>query len=103
MKDINARKAIALALNNEEIVQGAYGSEDLAIPATNFCSPENLYYNDEMKGYQQNIEEAEKACRGDRSYRKDATLYLQSESPEYEGDSTDCTAAAKRDRSVRRD
>ena len=50
MKDINARKAIALALNNEEIVQGAYGSEDLAIPATNFCSPENLYYNDEMKG-----------------------------------------------------
>ena len=60
MKDINARKAIALALNNEEIVQGAYGSEDLAIPATNFCSPENLYYNDEMKGYQQNIEEAKK-------------------------------------------
>lgn len=58
MKDMDARKAIALALNDEEIVQGAYGSEDLAIPATNFCSPENLYYNDEMEGYQQNIEEA---------------------------------------------
>ena len=29
----------------------------------NFCSPENLYYNDEMKGYQQNIEEAKKLAK----------------------------------------
>ncbi|MDO4265476.1 MAG: ABC transporter substrate-binding protein [Eubacteriales bacterium] len=58
MKNIDARKAICLALNGEEIIQGAYGSEELAIVAKNFCSPENLYYNDEMEGYQQNIEEA---------------------------------------------
>lgn len=60
MKDIDARKAICLALNVDDIITGAYGSEELALPAKNFCSPENLYYNDEMEGYQQNIEEAKK-------------------------------------------
>lgn len=63
MKNEDARKAICLALNDDEIVEGAYGSEELAKPAKNFCSPENLYYNDEMKGYQQNIEEAKKLAK----------------------------------------
>ena len=63
MKNADARKAICLALNDDEIVEGAYGSEELAKPAKNFCSPENLYYNDEMKGYQQNIEEAKKLAK----------------------------------------
>lgn len=60
MKDEKARKAISLALNIDEIIVGAYGSEELALPAKNFMSPENLYYNHEMKGYEQNIEEAKK-------------------------------------------
>ncbi len=63
MKDMDARKAICLALNVDDIVTGAYGSEDLAIPAKNFCSPQNLYFNDEMEGYQQNIEEAKKLAK----------------------------------------
>lgn len=58
MKNDDARKAICLALNVDEIVAGAYGSSDLAIPAKNFCSPQNLYFNDEMEGYKQNLEEA---------------------------------------------
>lgn len=58
MKNDDARKAICLALNADEIVKGAYGSEELAIPAKNFCSPQNLYFNDEMTGYQQDLEEA---------------------------------------------
>lgn len=58
MKDMDARKAICLALNVDDIITGAYGSEELALPAKNFCAPQNLYYNDEMTGYQQNIEEA---------------------------------------------
>lgn len=57
-KNEDARKAICLALNVDEIITGAYGSTELALPAKNFCSPENLYYNDEMKGYEQNLEEA---------------------------------------------
>lgn len=60
MQDIDARKAICLALNDDDIIKGAYGSEELALPAKNFCAPQNLYYNDEMTGYQQNIEEAKK-------------------------------------------
>lgn len=60
MKDKDARKAICLALNVDDIVTGAYGSEDLAVPAKNFCSPQNLYFNDEMEGYKQDIEEAKK-------------------------------------------
>ena len=35
MKDMDARKAICLALNVDEIITGAYGSEELAIPAKN--------------------------------------------------------------------
>ena len=63
MKDMDARKAICLALNVDDIVTGAYGSEELAIPAKNFCSPQNLYFNDEMEGYKQDIEEAKKLAK----------------------------------------
>lgn len=59
-KNDDARKAICLALNVDEIITGAYGSEELAVAATNFCSPQNLYYNDEMSGYEQDIEEAKR-------------------------------------------
>lgn len=59
-KNPDARKAVCLALNVDEIILGGYGSEELALPAKNFCSPENFYYNNEMEGYQQNIEEAKR-------------------------------------------
>lgn len=58
IKNEDARKAICLALNADEIITGAYGSEEMALPAKNFCSPQNTYYNDEMEGYKQNLEEA---------------------------------------------
>jgi peptide/nickel transport system substrate-binding protein len=73
MKNEDARKAICLALNVDEIVTGAYGSEDLAQPAKNFCAPQNLYYNDEMEGYQQNIEEAKELA--EKSGLTDITLH----------------------------
>lgn len=73
MKDIDARKAICLALNDEEIVAGAYGSSELAVPAKNFCSSQNLYYNDEMTGYQQNIEEAK--ALAEKTGLTDTTLH----------------------------
>ena len=59
-KNPDARKAVCLALNVDEIIAGGYGSTELALPAKNFCSPENFYYNDEMEGYKQNIEEAKR-------------------------------------------
>ncbi|MDO4475102.1 MAG: ABC transporter substrate-binding protein [Eubacteriales bacterium] len=72
MKNDDARKAICLALNAEEIVTGAYGSEELAIPAKNFCSPQNLYFNDEMTGYEQDLEEAK--ALAEKSGLTDMTL-----------------------------
>lgn len=60
VQNIDARKAICLALNAEEILVGAYGSEELAIVAKNFCSPQNKYYNDDMEGYEQDLTEAKK-------------------------------------------
>ena len=73
MKNDDARKAICLALNADAIVKGAYGSEELAIPAKNFCSPQNLYFNDEMTGYQQNLEEAK--ALAEKSGLTDTTLH----------------------------
>lgn len=73
MKNEDARKAICLALNVDEIITGAYGSEELAIPAKNFCSPQNLYFNDEMEGYKQDIEEAKKLA--EKSGLTDTTLH----------------------------
>lgn len=71
-KNEDARKAVCLALNVDEIVAGAYGSDELAIPAKNFCSPQNFYFNDEMEGYQQNIEEAK--ALAEKSGLTDITL-----------------------------
>lgn len=72
MKNEDARKAICLALNADEIITGAYGSEELAVAAKNFCSPQNLYFNDEMTGYEQNLEEAK--ALAEKSGLTDITL-----------------------------
>lgn len=63
MKNEKAREAICKALNIDEIIVGAYGSKELALPAKNYMSPENLYYNHDMTGYEQNIEEAKKLAK----------------------------------------
>ncbi len=59
MKDIEARKAIAAALDVSAIVEGAYGSEDIAVPAKTVFCEQNFYYED-IDGYEYNIEEAKK-------------------------------------------
>ena len=54
-----AREAVCKALNIEEIVAGAYGSEELARPATGtvICAGE-VYYNEDVPNYQQDLETA---------------------------------------------
>lgn len=59
----DARKAIAFALNGQELIDGAYGSDKLASPANSLLTPENTYYNPENKGYVQNLEEAKKLAK----------------------------------------
>ena len=55
----DARKAICMALNADEIVQGAYGTTALAEPATSVICPGFSIYEG-YEGYQQNMEEAKK-------------------------------------------
>ncbi len=54
----DARKAICLALNDEEIVDAAYGAEELARTANSLLTPDQSLYNKDCKGYEQNLEEA---------------------------------------------
>ena len=57
--DAKAREAVCLALNFDEIVAGAYGSEKLADPATGtvICAGE-IYYNESVPNYQQDTAKA---------------------------------------------
>ena len=56
--DIKARQAIAYALNRDEIVKGGYGSEKVAIPANSSFSPSSLYYDKDIKSYEQDVDKA---------------------------------------------
>ena len=56
----DARKAIFMALNKEEIVDFAWGSDELAVPANSLLTPDQSLYNKDCKGYDYNLEEAKK-------------------------------------------
>lgn len=54
----DARKAICLALNGQEIVDFAYGTDKLATPANSFFTPDQEDYNPDCAGYAQDVETA---------------------------------------------
>lgn len=54
----DARKAIFLALNKDDIIQFAWGTDELAKPANSLLTPDQSLYNKECKGYEYNLEEA---------------------------------------------
>lgn len=56
--DQKARDAIAYALNKEEIVRGAYGSDNVALVADSVFGPKTLFRDGEFVDYQQDIEKA---------------------------------------------
>ena len=62
MKNIEARKAIATALDVSAIVEGAYGSDDIAVPAKTVFCDQNFYYED-IDGYKHDLEEAKKLVK----------------------------------------
>lgn len=57
--DAKAREAVCLALNFDEIIAGAYGSEKLAKPATGtvICAGE-AYFTENVPNYQQDVARA---------------------------------------------
>lgn len=59
----DARKALFLALNGEEIVDTAYGSDELASPANSLLTPDQSLYNEDCEGYSYNLDEAKKLAK----------------------------------------
>lgn len=57
--DIRARQAITYALNQEEIVYGAFG-EHLAVPANSIFTSGNRYYDPDRPSYVQDLDTAKK-------------------------------------------
>lgn len=53
-----ARQAIMLALNGQEIVDAAYGSDELAVPANSVLTPEQHQYKEDAPGYTQDLKKA---------------------------------------------
>lgn len=63
LQDEDARKAVFLALDSKEMVDAAYGDDALATPATQYLAPQQAFYNKELKGYEQDLEEAKKLAK----------------------------------------
>ena len=59
----DARKAIFLAINPDEIIDTAYGSDELATVANSLLTPDQSLYNKDCKGYEQDLEEAKKLAK----------------------------------------
>lgn len=86
----DAVKAVFLALNQEEIVKGAYG-DFMGTPANSIFCTRNLFYDSSIEGYKQNLEEAKKLAEAtglagktiklhynsDRSYMEATALMIQ--------------------------
>ena len=58
-----AREAIMLALNDQEIVDAAYGTDELAVPANSVLTPDQLFYNEKAPGYTQDLEKAKELAQ----------------------------------------
>ena len=58
-----AREAIMLALNGQEIVDAAYGTDELAVPANSVLTPDQLFYNEKAPGYTQDLEKAKELAQ----------------------------------------
>ena len=66
LKDHRVRKAIALAIDKDMIIK--YIFKGLAIPATTMLPPSNIFYNNALKDYKQNLVRANKLL-DDAGYR----------------------------------
>lgn len=76
-ENTDAVKAIFLALNQEEIVTGAYGT--MGEPANTLFGNQNLYYDSSIKGYTQDLETAKQLAKDTGLAGKTITLYYNKE------------------------
>ena len=74
----DAVKAVFYALNQDEIIQGAYG-EVMGTPANTVFSKQNMFYDASMEGYKQNLDEAKKLAEASGLAGKTITLYYNTD------------------------
>ena len=78
MQNPKIREAIIAALNQEEIIAGAYG-EGMAVPANGVLSNANTFYDASVAGYKQDVEKAKSLVAELGLDKTPMTLYFNSE------------------------
>ena len=63
MSTMEARQAVIYALNLDEIILGAYGSDKLSATANSVQSSAGMFYNPKTENYQQNIDKAKELVK----------------------------------------
>lgn len=77
-EDERVVEAVFAALNQEEIIAGAYG-EGMAVPANTILSNATTYYDSTVEGYTQDVEKAKQLVAETGLEGKTMTLYFNSE------------------------
>ena len=77
-EDPRVVEAVFAALNQEEIIAGAYG-EGMAVPANTILSNATNYYDSTIEGYKQDVEKAKALVAEAGLEGKTMTLYFNSE------------------------
>ena len=80
----DARKAIFLALNGQEIVDFAYGTDELATPANSLLTPDQEDYDADCPGYAQDVETAKKLAEESGLAGQTLTYIFNSDRPNME-------------------
>lgn len=74
----DAVKAVFLALDQEEIVKGAYG-DYMGKTANSIFSNRNTFYDESIKGYEQNLDEAKSLAQSSGLAGKTITLHYNTD------------------------
>ncbi|MBS5450247.1 MAG: ABC transporter substrate-binding protein [Coriobacteriia bacterium] len=80
----DARKALFLALNGQEIVDFAYGTDKLATPANSPLTPDQYDYDPECPGYTQDIEQAKQLAESSGLAGQTLTYIFNADRPNME-------------------
>ncbi len=80
----DARTAICLALNGQEILDIAYGSDQLATYPNSPLNPEQADYNPDCTGYEQDVEQAKQLAESSGLAGKTLTYIFNSDRPNME-------------------
>lgn len=74
----DAVKAVFMALDQEQIIKGAYG-DSMATAANSIFSNRNTFYDESVKGYTQDLDQAKKLAKETGLAGKTITLYYNTD------------------------